>query len=232
VVTRASSARRAARTSSSRTSADPDAISTAVIRGSFEYQGQKCSAASRLYIPSNLWPAVRDRLADEVGSIRMGDVSDFTNFMGAVIDGKSFATQQEAIAEARAAGAEIVAGGGTDDSDGWFVEPTVIKTDDPGFRLMRDELFGPVVTAYVYDEQRWDDTIDLVDGTSSYAHRGCLSNDRYALADAQSRRYAAGNLRERQTSAPSLASSRSGARASAQRQGRFDVEPDRRSASR
>ncbi len=177
-------------------SADPDAISTAVIRGSFEYQGQKCSAASRLYIPSNLWPAVRDRLADEVGSIRMGDVSDFTNFMGAVIDGTSFATQQEAIAEARAAGAEIVAGGGTDDSDGWFVEPTVIKTDDPAFRLMRDELFGPVVTAYVYDEQRWDDTIDLVDATSPYALTGAVfSNDRYALADAQSRlRYAAGNF--------------------------------------
>ncbi len=177
-------------------SADPDAISTAVIRGSFEYQGQKCSAASRLYIPSNLWPDVRDRLATEVGSIRMGDVSDFTNFMGAVIDGKSFATQQEAIAEARAAGAEIVAGGGTDDGEGWFVEPTVIKTDDPGFRLMRDELFGPVVTAYVYDEQRWDDTVDLVDATGSYALTGAVfSNDRYALADAQSRlRYAAGNF--------------------------------------
>jgi len=177
-------------------SADPDAISTAVIRGSFEYQGQKCSAASRLYIPSNLWPEVRERLASEVGSIRMGDVSDFTNFMGAVIDGKSFATQQEAIAEARAAGAEIVAGGGTDDGEGWFVEPTVIKTDDPGFRLMRDELFGPVVTAYVYDEQRWDDTVDLVDATGSYALTGAVfSNDRYALADAQSRlRYAAGNF--------------------------------------
>ncbi len=177
-------------------SADPDAVSTAIVRGSFEYQGQKCSAASRLYIPSNLWPAVRDRLAEQVGSIRMGDVSDFTNFMGAVIDGKSFATQQEAIAEARSAGAEIVAGGGTDDSEGWFVEPTVIKTDDPGFRLMRDELFGPVVTAYVYDERRWDDTIDLVDATGTYALTGAVfSNDRYALADAQSRlRYAAGNF--------------------------------------
>jgi 1-pyrroline-5-carboxylate dehydrogenase len=177
-------------------SADPDAVSTAIVRGSFEYQGQKCSAASRLYIPSNLWPAVRDRLAEQVGSIRMGDVSDFTNFMGAVIDGKSFATQREAIAEARAAGAEIVAGGGTDDSEGWFVEPTVIKTEDAGFRLMRDELFGPVVTAYVYDEKHWDDTIDLVDATGMYALTGAVfSNDRYALADAQSRlRYAAGNF--------------------------------------
>ena len=177
-------------------SADADAVSAAIVRGSFEYQGQKCSAASRLYIPSNLWGAVRDRLQEEVGSIRVGDVADFTNFMGAVIDGKSFATQRDAIAEARDAGAEIVAGGGTDDSDGWFVEPTVIKTDDPEFRLMRDELFGPVVTAYVYDEKRWDDTVDLVDATGSYALTGAVfSNDRYALADAQSRlRYAAGNF--------------------------------------
>ena len=127
-------------------SADPDAVATAIVRGSFEYQGQKCSASSRLYIPSNLWPEVRDRLQTDVSSIAMGDVRDFTNFMGAVIDGASFETQADAIAEAREAGAEIVAGGGTDDSKGWFVEPTVIKTDDPRFRLMRDELFGPVVT--------------------------------------------------------------------------------------
>jgi 1-pyrroline-5-carboxylate dehydrogenase len=177
-------------------SAEPAEISTAIVRGSFEYQGQKCSAASRLYIPSNLWPEVRERLAEQVATIRMGDVSDFTNFMGAVIDARSFATQRDAIAEARAAGAEIVAGGGSDDSQGWFVEPTVIKTEDPGFRLMRDELFGPVVTAYVYDERRWDDTLDLVDATGSYALTGAVfSSDRYALAEAQSRlRYAAGNF--------------------------------------
>ncbi len=177
-------------------SADPDAVSAAVVRGSFEYQGQKCSAASRLYIPSNLWPALHERLARDVATIGMGDVSDFTNFMGAVIDAKSFATQREAIAEARAAGAEIVAGGGSDDSEGWFVEPTVIKTDDADFRLLRDELFGPVVTAYVYDERRWHDTLDLVDGTSSYALTGAVfSGDRYALAEAQARlRYAAGNF--------------------------------------
>ena len=177
-------------------SADPDALTAAVIRGAFEYQGQKCSAASRLYIPSNLWPAVRDRLADEVATIRMGDVSDFTNFMGAVIDGTSFATQREAIAEARAAGAEIVAGGETDNSEGWFVEPTVIKTDDPAFRLMRDELFGPVVTAFVYDENDWDDTLALVDSTGPYALTGAVfSNDRYALQQAHEElRYAAGNF--------------------------------------
>jgi 1-pyrroline-5-carboxylate dehydrogenase len=177
-------------------SADPAAVSAAIIRGSFEYQGQKCSAASRLYIPSNLWPAVRDRLSSEVGDIAMGDVSDFTNFMGAVIDGASFQVQQDAITEARESGAEIVAGGGTDDSEGWFVEPTVIKTDDPGFRLLRDELFGPVVTAYVYDESKWAETLDLVDRTGTYALTGAVfSNDRYALQEAHDAlRYAAGNF--------------------------------------
>jgi 1-pyrroline-5-carboxylate dehydrogenase len=167
-----------------------------VTRGSFEYQGQKCSASSRLYIPSNLWPEVRERLEQDVSSIRMGDVQDFSNFMGAVIDGSSFQTQAQAIGEAREAGAEIVAGGGTDDSKGWFVEPTVIKTDDPAFRLMRDELFGPVVTTYVYDEQRWDDTLRLVDETAPYALTGAVfSNDRYATMQAQEElRYTAGNF--------------------------------------
>ena len=112
-------------------SADPAAVATAIVRGSFEYQGQKCSASSRLYLPSNLWPEIRASLERDVPSIAMGDPRDFTNFMGAVIDGSSFETQAGAIAEAREAGAEIVAGGGTDDSTGWFVEPTVIKTEDP-----------------------------------------------------------------------------------------------------
>ena len=177
-------------------SADPDAVATAIVRGSFEYQGQKCSASSRLYVPSNLWPHVRERLQADVSSIAMGDPRDFTNFMGAVIDGSSFATQAGAIAEAKEAGAEIVAGGGTDDSKGWFVEPTVIKTDDPGFRLMRDELFGPVVTAFVYDERRWDETLHVVDETAPYALTGAVfSNDRYAIEQAHRElRYAAGNF--------------------------------------
>ena len=131
-----------------------------------------------------------------MGTIGVGDVSDFTNFMGAVIDEPSFRTQRDAIAEARDAGAEIVVGGGTDDSEGWFVEPTVIKTDDPGFRLLRDELFGPVVTAYVYDESKWADTLALVDSTSAYALTGAVfSNDRYAIDEAHDAlRYAAGNF--------------------------------------
>jgi 1-pyrroline-5-carboxylate dehydrogenase len=177
-------------------SADPAAVTAAIVRGSFEYQGQKCSAASRTYIPSNLWGDVRDRLESEVGSIRMGDPRDFTNFMGAVIDGSSFRTQQEAIDEAKAAGAEIVAGGGTDDSEGWFVEPTVIKTEDPDFRLLRDELFGPVLTAYVYDESKWKETLDLVDSTGTYALTGAVfADDRYAIEEAHDAlRYAAGNF--------------------------------------
>jgi len=177
-------------------SADPAAVATAIVRGSFEYQGQKCSASSRLYLPSNLWPEIRASLERDVPSIAMGDPRDFTNFMGAVIDGSSFETQAGAIAEAREAGAEIVAGGGTDDSTGWFVEPTVIKTDDPDFRLMQDELFGPVVTAYVYDEKRWDDTLSLVDETGTYALTGAVfASERSAIGEAHDAlRYAAGNF--------------------------------------
>jgi 1-pyrroline-5-carboxylate dehydrogenase len=178
-------------------SADVDAVATAILRGSFEYQGQKCSAASRVYAPSNIWPQLRDRLAEEVSSIRVGDVTDFSNFMGAVIDGSSFATQREAIEEARKHDrTEVVVGGGYDDSRGFFVDPTVIETRDPDFRLLKDELFGPVVTTYVYDEGRWDDTLDLIDKTAPYGLTGAVfSEDRSAIDDAQARlRYAAGNF--------------------------------------
>jgi 1-pyrroline-5-carboxylate dehydrogenase len=178
-------------------SADVDALATAIVRGSFEYQGQKCSASSRVYAPSNLWPALRERLQEEVATIKMGDVSDFGNFMGAVIDGSSFRTQSEAIEEAKASpDADIVVGGGYDDSHGYFVEPTVIETRDPGFRTMRDELFGPVVTTYVYDESKWDETLALVDSTAPYGLTGAVfSEDRAAIDDARDKlRYAAGNF--------------------------------------
>jgi 1-pyrroline-5-carboxylate dehydrogenase len=178
-------------------SADLDALTAAIVRGSFEYQGQKCSAASRVYAPSNVWPALRERLEREVSSIRMGDVADFSNFMGAVIDGASFATQREAIEEARAhAQTDVVVGGGVDDERGFFVEPTVIETRDPDFRLLRDELFGPVVTTYVYDEGDWDGTLDLIDRTAPYGLTGAVfADDRAAIADAKDRlRYAAGNF--------------------------------------
>jgi 1-pyrroline-5-carboxylate dehydrogenase len=178
-------------------SADVDALAAAIVRGSFEYQGQKCSASSRVYAPSNLWPELRERLQEEVATIKMGDVSDFGNFMGAVIDGSSFRTQSEAIEEAKAsADADIVVGGGYDDSHGYFVEPTVIETRDPGFRTMREELFGPVVTTYVYDESKWDETLELVDSTAPYGLTGAVfSEDRAAIDDARDKlRYAAGNF--------------------------------------
>ncbi|HWB21353.1 MAG TPA: L-glutamate gamma-semialdehyde dehydrogenase [Gaiellaceae bacterium] len=178
-------------------SANVDALVTAIVRGAFEYQGQKCSAASRIYAPSNLWPEIRQKLAEQVATIKVGDVADFSNFMGAVIDSASFATQSEAIAEAKAhAGTEIVAGGGTDDSHGYFVEPTVIETSDPSFRLLRDELFGPVVTTLVYDEKRWSETLDVVDAGTAYGLTGAVwAEDRAAIQDASSRlRHAAGNF--------------------------------------
>jgi 1-pyrroline-5-carboxylate dehydrogenase len=178
-------------------SADVDAVATAIVRGSFEYQGQKCSAASRVYAPANLWPELRERLAAEVRTIRMGDVADFTNFMGAVIDAKAQAEHREAIEEARgAADAEIVVGGGVDDSEGFFVEPTVIETRDPRMRLMRDELFGPIVTAYVYPERQWEETLRLVDETAPYALTGAIfSGERGPIDEAEEAlRYSAGNF--------------------------------------
>jgi 1-pyrroline-5-carboxylate dehydrogenase len=178
-------------------SADVDAVATAIVRGSFEYQGQKCSAASRVYAPANLWPELRERLADQVSQIRMGDVSDFENFMGAVIDAKSLETQREAIDEARSHDeTEVLVGGGVRDEEGFFVEPTVIETRDPDFRLLRDELFGPVVTAYVYPEGKWSDTLELVDRTAPYGLTGAVFvDDRSALLEAKDKlRYAAGNF--------------------------------------
>src|SRR6185437_4629394 len=170
---------------------------TAIVRGSFEYQGQKCSAASRVYAPSNLWPELRERLVAQVGELRVGDVSDFSNFMGAVIDESSFKTQKEAIAEAKAhAKSSVVVGGGVDDSEGYFVEPTVIETDDPDFRLLRDELFGPIVTAYVYPEREWSQTLELVDRGAPYGLTGAVfARERAAIDEAGDKlRYAAGNF--------------------------------------
>ncbi len=178
-------------------SADLDALATAIVRGSFEYQGQKCSAASRVYAPSNLWPKLRERLQEQVSTIKVGDVTDFSNFMGAVIDASAYKTQVDAIAEAKAhEETDVVVGGGTDDSRGWFVQPTVIETRDPDFRLMREELFGPVVTTYVYDEKRFDDTLELIDRTAPYGLTGSVfSEDRAAIdAAAEKLRYAAGNF--------------------------------------
>ncbi|MGZ4389793.1 MAG: L-glutamate gamma-semialdehyde dehydrogenase [Gaiellaceae bacterium] len=178
-------------------SADVDAVATAIVRGSFEYQGQKCSAASRVFAPSNLWPALRDRLAEEVAEIRMGDVADFSNFMGAVIDAKAQQGHREAIELARSRDdAEILVGGGVDDSRGFFVEPTVITTTNPEMPLMSEELFGPIVTTYVYPEGKWEETLGVVDRGAPYGLTGAVfSDDREAVIQAEEAlRYAAGNF--------------------------------------
>jgi 1-pyrroline-5-carboxylate dehydrogenase len=178
-------------------SADPAALATAILRGAFEYQGQKCSAPSRVYVPGNLWPQVKQALLDQVPGIPMGDIADFGNFMGAVIDRASFQTQRKAIEEARASSeAEILVGGECDDREGWFVRPTVIVTSNPTYRTMCDELFGPVVTVHVYDESKWLETLDVVDQTSPYALTGAVfARDRGAIQQAMEHlRNAAGNF--------------------------------------
>ena len=154
-------------------SADATALSTAILRGGFEYQGQKCSAASRVYVPRSLWPEVRDRLVSEMATIKLGPVTDFSNFMGAVIDKKAFdrITSYQKLAREEHT---ILAGGGANGDRGWFVEPTLVETKDPHARLMCEEIFGPVVTTYVYDDAKWADTLRLVDETSPYALTGAV----------------------------------------------------------
>ncbi|HEY9068744.1 MAG TPA: L-glutamate gamma-semialdehyde dehydrogenase, partial [Candidatus Ozemobacteraceae bacterium] len=155
--------------------ADPEAIATALVRGAFEYQGQKCSAASRAYLPATLWPRVRSLIGGMLSRIRAGDVTDFTNYLGAVIDEASFNNIFSCIEFARTSGeAKIVFGGGCDGSKGWFVQPTVIETTNPGFRLMSEEIFGPVLTVFIYDDAKLDETLTLVDTTSAYALTGAV----------------------------------------------------------
>ncbi len=177
-------------------SAEVEPLVVALGRGAFEYQGQKCSAASRAYIPRSLWPTVRDGLADLAGSITMGDVGDLSTFMGAVIDGKALRKHADAIAGAREAGAQVIVGGGTDDSEGWFVEPTVLLTEDPQSDTMTRELFGPILTVYVYDDARFDSIVELTDTTTDYALTGSVfASDRAAVEKAaEGLRTAAGNF--------------------------------------
>jgi 1-pyrroline-5-carboxylate dehydrogenase len=177
-------------------SADVDGIVTALIRGAFEYQGQKCSAASRGYIPDTIWPAVRDRLVAAMGEIRVGDVADFQIFMGAVIDRKSFEKIRGYVDHARQApGVKLLAGGGADDSVGWFVQPTLFEIEDPTYRLLCEEIFGPVLGIHVYPAGRWRETLELVDRTGPYALTGAVwARDRGALVEAdRALRNAAGN---------------------------------------
>ncbi len=177
-------------------SSDPQAVAVALVRGAFEYQGQKCSAASRAYLPRSLWPEVRDRMAAMMAELRMGDVTDFGNFLGAVIDRKAFDRIAGYLDRARKdAGVTVVAGGGADASTGWFIEPTLVQTEDPSYRLMCEELFGPVLTVYVYPDAEWTATLELLDRTSPYALTGAVfARDRAAVREADRvLRYAAGN---------------------------------------
>ena len=177
-------------------SADIDALVVALGRGAFEYQGQKCSAASRAYIPRSRWPVVRDGIAGLARSIPMGDVADLGTFMGAVIDQAAFERITGAVRRAARGGAEVLAGGGSDDREGWFIEPTVLVTDDPGSETMTRELFGPVLTVLVYDDADWERTLAVIDQTSPYALTGAVfADDRAAIQQASERlRYAAGNF--------------------------------------
>jgi 1-pyrroline-5-carboxylate dehydrogenase len=175
--------------------ADPEALAVAIARGGFEYQGQKCSAASRVYIPRSLWREVRDRTVGIIESIKMGDVRDFGNFMGAVIDQKAYARIGEYIDYARES-ATIVAGGECDASTGYFVSPTLVETNDPEHRLLREEIFGPVVTVSLYNDGQYADVLSLIDRTSPYALTGAVfARDRAAIRQASTAlRQAAGNF--------------------------------------
>lgn len=164
-------------------SADVDALAVAALRGAFEYQGQKCSAASRMYVPKSIWPEFKEKYVAEVNKIKMGDVQDFTNFMSAVIDEAAFKSITEYIDFAKeAADAEFITGGNYDDSKGYFIEPTTIVTTNPKFKTMEEEIFGPVLTIYVYDDEKFDEALDLCDTTSPYALTGAIwAQDRAVL---------------------------------------------------
>jgi 1-pyrroline-5-carboxylate dehydrogenase len=177
-------------------SADPEAVAVAIVRGGFEYQGQKCSAASRVYIPDTIWDEVRDRAVSMTNDLRMGDPADFRNFVSAVIDRKAYDKIEEYIEYAKASeDSEILAGGGCDDSTGYFIEPTLVLAENPEHKLMCEEIFGPVVTVHVYRASKWRETLELMDRTSPYALTGAVfARDRDAIAQATATlRHAAGN---------------------------------------
>jgi 1-pyrroline-5-carboxylate dehydrogenase len=178
-------------------STDPEALVTGIVRGAYEYQGQKCSAPSRVYIPDDVWPKVKSRLLEEIETVRVGDVCDFGNFMGAVIDGKAFESISGYIEFARSdPDHEILCGGTYDDSEGYYIRPTVVEAKDPRSKLMCEEVFGPVVTVYVYPAEEYEKTLDLCNTTSPYALTGAIfAQDRFAIVTAvKALRGAAGNF--------------------------------------
>ncbi len=178
-------------------SSDPNELATAIVSGAFEYQGQKCSAASRAYIPQSIFEETKKYIIEKVAAMKMGDVSDLDNFINAVIDEKSFDNIMGYINYAKeSADAEIIAGGKGDKSVGYFIEPTVLVTTDPHFKTMEEEIFGPVMTLYVYEDEKFDETLELCDNTSPYALTGSIfARDKYAIVKAcKALRYAAGNF--------------------------------------
>ena len=176
-------------------SADPTELAVAMARGAFEYQGQKCSAASRVYVPQSLWNEVRDRAVAMMKDFKQGDVRDFRNFVSAVIDKKAFTKISEYLDDAKK-NATVIQGGTAKGEKGYFIEPTLVETRDPGYRLLCEEIFGPVLTAYVYPDSQWEETLDIVDRTSPYALTGAVfARDRGAVRQAASAlRHAAGNF--------------------------------------
>ena len=168
-------------------SADIDALSTAMVRGAFEYQGQKCSAMSRAYIPTTIWDSLKSKYISQVNEIKMGDPEDFSNFMNAVIDKPAFDSISKFIDFANdSSDAQILTGGKYNEEKGYFIEPTTILTSDPKFRTMCEEIFGPVLTIFLYDPTKWHETLKLVDSTSEYALTGCvISEDKKALKEAK-----------------------------------------------
>jgi 1-pyrroline-5-carboxylate dehydrogenase len=177
-------------------SADPKAIAVALGRGAFEFQGQKCSAASRAYIPKSLWEDVKNHLQADLATMKMGSTENFTNFINAVIDEKAFTKISGYITAAKEAkGVELISGGNFDKSKGYFIEPTVLRVDDPYYTTMCEEIFGPVLTIYVYEDKDFEKMLDIANTTSPYALTGAIfANDRAALATAnQKLRHAAGN---------------------------------------
>jgi len=177
---------------------DLDALATAIVRGGFEYQGQKCSAASRVYVPESLWPKLKPRLQEFIAELRMGDVTDFRNFMGAVIDEKSFKKVSSYIELAKQGGAEatLIAGGDTDRSEGWFVKPTLVQLTNPRHRIMQEEIFAPLVGLHVYPDARYEETLRECDQAATYALTGAVfARDRKAISTASRElRHAAGNF--------------------------------------
>jgi 1-pyrroline-5-carboxylate dehydrogenase len=178
-------------------SADVDVLRVALMRGAFEYQGQKCSAASRAYVPKSVWARLEDSLVAETEGLSMGNVTDLSNFMGAVIDERAFAKHKAAIARAkRSPKARIIAGGQTDDSVGWFVRPTIVTSTDPTDQMFKDEYFGPILAVHVYDDARFERVVDQMESFAPYALTGAvIAQDRHAIDWAGERlRFAAGNF--------------------------------------